>query len=333
MDQIENAIALFQGWLFETVILPLLYQAGLMEWAEDAFDGLWPAILGGIAVLIGCALFAPLERLNPVEAQGGLRQRLSDVLYTLLTRLGFLPLLFFFALLPLRLWLKREMVDAGYVAMTLDQIVPSLADHPLVTGLIYLLLLDLVEYWRHRLQHQWEWWWALHSLHHSQRQMSFWTDDRNHVLDEASRYLLAAVIALLIGVSPAQFILVIMVMGVFESLTHANIRLRFPGGFEWVLVSPRYHRLHHAVGQENSTRHDVRNYAALFPIWDVLFGTADFGHDYPATGIADHPRLGAYPDSFLGQQWHGLQRLVAVMAGWLPGSGTKQFGAKLLGKE
>jgi sterol desaturase/sphingolipid hydroxylase (fatty acid hydroxylase superfamily) len=315
MDRIENAIALVQDWVFEHALLPLLYQLGLMHWAEDAFDGLWPAILGCIAVLAAGLLFTPLEHWRPVEAQGGLRSRLPDVIYTLLTRLGILPLVFFFALLPLRLWLKREMADAGYATMTLDQALPWLADHPLITSLVYLMVLDLIEYWRHRLQHRWEWWWALHSLHHSQRQMSFWTDDRNHILDEASRFLLAAIVALLIGVPPAQFILVIMLMGVFESLTHANLKLRFPGPLEWLLVSPRYHRLHHAIGQENSTKHEVRNYAALFPVWDLIFGTADLGRAYPSTGIAAHPRLGAYPESFLGQQWHGCRRLAATTKG------------------
>ena len=43
--------------------------------------------------------------------------------------------------------------------------------------LVYFLLYDLAGYLWHRAQHALPWLWALHSLHHSQRQVSTWTDD------------------------------------------------------------------------------------------------------------------------------------------------------------
>ena len=30
----------------------------------------------------------------------------------------------------------------------------------------YLIVLDFAEYWRHRFQHRFAWWWELHALHH-----------------------------------------------------------------------------------------------------------------------------------------------------------------------
>ena len=50
-------------------------------------------------------------------------------------------------------------------------------------ALIYLVVFDFIGYWTHRGQHQLEWWWQLHSLHHSQRQMTMWSDNRSHLLD------------------------------------------------------------------------------------------------------------------------------------------------------
>ena len=50
--------------------------------------------------------------------------------------------------------------------------------------MLYAIILDFADYWRHCLSHQFRWWWALHSLHHAQRQMTFWSDDRNHLLDD-----------------------------------------------------------------------------------------------------------------------------------------------------
>jgi hypothetical protein len=38
------------------------------------------------------------------------------------------------------------------------------------------------------------WWWSLHSLHHSQRQMTMWSDNRNHLLDDLLRDSLLVVL-------------------------------------------------------------------------------------------------------------------------------------------
>jgi hypothetical protein len=69
-------------------------------------------------------------------------------------------------------------------------------------------VLDLAEYLYHRLQHRTESWWALHSVHHSQRQLSFWADDRSHVLDGVLREAFLATVALVIGVPGTQFALI-----------------------------------------------------------------------------------------------------------------------------
>ena len=53
--------------------------------------------------------------------------------------------------------------------------------------LAYLLVFDFIDYWLHRAQHGASWWWGLHSLHHSQRQMTLWSDNRNHLLDDLIR--------------------------------------------------------------------------------------------------------------------------------------------------
>ena len=62
-----------------------------------------------------------------------------------------------------------------------------------------------------------------------------------------------------------------------ESLAHANVRLSFGSALDRVLVSPRFHRLHHAIGLGHESRGQGslggHNYAVLFPLWDLLFGT------------------------------------------------------------
>jgi sterol desaturase/sphingolipid hydroxylase (fatty acid hydroxylase superfamily) len=171
------------------------------------------------------------------------------------------------------------------------------------------VILDFGEYWRHRLQHSIGWWWALHSIHHAQRQMTFWSDDRNHILDETIAALWFGTIALLIGVSPAQFPLLLLLMRLVEAFSHGNIRLSFGRIGERLLVSPRFHRLHHGV---LSVAEHGKNYAVLFPVWDWLFKTADFNrHAYPRTGDPDAPELVA-TGGWLTQQWIGFKRMFGI---------------------
>ena len=119
------------------------------------------------------------------------------------------------------------MVDAGYIPPDLEMIFPPLFGHPVLTFFIYALILDFADYWRHRFSHTYRAWYALHALHHAQRQMSFWSDDRNHIFDDLISFLWFFVIGLAIGIPPLQFPLLMLVLRFVESLSHANIKLSF----------------------------------------------------------------------------------------------------------
>jgi sterol desaturase/sphingolipid hydroxylase (fatty acid hydroxylase superfamily) len=257
-------------------------------------------------MLVIYAVCRPLEAWRPVEPVTDRRAIRTDIIYTLLARLGIFPLLAFIFLAAIQSQLVGLLADTGFVAPTLETFFPVLREAPLITFFLYVLILDFGEYWRHRLQHSIGWWWALHSIHHAQRQMTFWSDDRNHILDEAIAALWFGAIALLIGVTPAQFPLLLLLMRLVEAFSHGNIRLSFGGIGERLVVSPRYHRLHHGI---LSTAEHGKNYAVLFPIWDWLFGTADFSRKvYPRTGDPDGPELIA-TGGWLAQQWMGFKRM------------------------
>ena len=104
---------------------------------------------------------------------------------------------------------------------------PFLLGRPILTLMTYLVILDFAEYWRHRLSHRFYWWYALHSLHHAQRQMTFWSDDRNHLLDDLMSGIWFGVVALAIGVPPLQFPMLVLTVRVLESFSHANTRVHF----------------------------------------------------------------------------------------------------------
>jgi sterol desaturase/sphingolipid hydroxylase (fatty acid hydroxylase superfamily) len=299
-----NPIDLAAGWLQETLVVPALYQLGLMQWEEMAFGWTLFAVYGLLQVAVTLAVCMPLERWRPVERWPDRRAIATDVIYTLISRVGLLPLVTFVLFYQAQVALNGWLTDHGWVPPTLERLFPFLLGRPVLTFLVYAAILDFADYWRHRLSHMFRWWWALHSLHHAQRQMTFWSDDRNHILDDAIAFAWFTAVALLIGVPPLQFPILVLLLRFLESLSHANTQLSFGRVGERLLISPRFHRAHHGVlaaGQRSC------NYGAVLPWWDLLLGTADFSRDYVPTGDPTGPEVLA-TGGYLGQQWAGLRR-------------------------
>ncbi len=301
------------GWLFATLFQPALYALGLMDWADEAFHWVDFFVLGCVQVAVVVAVCRPLEMWRPVERHAGSGRLVwTDVVYTLLARLGLLPLIGFVLFFAIGTRIEAAIADSGFVPPTLETFLPFLRDWPVLAFALYVVVLDFGEYWRHRFQHRFGWWWALHSIHHAQTQMTFWTDDRNHVLDDIIAAAWFGIIAVLIGVPPGQFPLILLILRLAESLSHANVRLDFGRVGERLVVSPRFHRLHHGV---LSTGQDGKNYAVLLPVWDWVFGTADFDRrSYPRTGDPSAPA--AYvTGGWLRQQGSGLREVWRALRG------------------
>lgn len=317
---LSDSFATVQAWLFEAVVQPLLFWSGLGEFAENAFEGTEWFLIGVCELALLWLVLRPLEALIPVHAFNDRGARWNDFIYTVVHRLGAFTLVIFFMLDPLIDQFTGFLHLHGLHQFDLDKIWPGVTDLPLVSFFLYLFVLDFFDYWYHRAQHNVGWWWGLHSLHHSQQDMNLWSDDRNHLLDDLLRDLFMAVIALFIGVQPGQYVLLVALSRILQSVQHANIRLHFGSVGERLLVSPRFHRLHHAIGigHESRGRGSLggHNFAVLFPVWDVLFGTARFGGGFALTGIRDQlpPPQGKgrdYGRGFWCQQWLGLRRMVA----------------------
>jgi sterol desaturase/sphingolipid hydroxylase (fatty acid hydroxylase superfamily) len=172
-------------------------------------------------------------------------------------------------------------------------------------------------------------------LHHAQRQMTMWSDNRNHLLDDLLRDTLLVIVAQLVGVAPGQFIAIVAITQLCESFQHANVRIWFGRFGERLWVSPRFHRLHHSIGLGHETirprtdddtaapsdaGHRVvlggYNFGVLLPWWDMLMRTANFELRYDPTGVRDQVEPGPdgrvrdYGRGFWSQQWRGVLRLI-----------------------
>ena len=303
-----------QQVLFEQLVQPMAFAVGAGNFLAEAYDGTGWLVVGLIQIAVMLMLIAPLQRWMPVEPVSDRRAVRVDVIYTLIHRLGLFKLVMFFTLEPLvddGLGVLRTM---GMPTLHLDQWWPGVSDNGVVSFLIYLIVFDFIQYLIHRAQHQSNTWWALHSLHHAQRQMTMWSDNRNHLLDSALVDVIFVVVALAIGVPPGQYVAVVALTQLSENFQHANVRISFGRWGERLWVSPRFHRMHHGVGigHESSGRHTLGgcNFGVLLPWWDMLFGTANFAPRFEATGVRDQVESGRdYGDGFWRQQWLGVLRL------------------------
>jgi sterol desaturase/sphingolipid hydroxylase (fatty acid hydroxylase superfamily) len=301
-----DPFSLVAGQLYQSVLAPLLYRFDMMEWEDIAYGWLLFALYGVAQVVLMLAICWPMEKFRKLETWPDQKAVSVDIFYTLVSRIGVMPLVTFVLFYQLQVWLNGFLTDHGYVPPTLEGMFPALMGHQALTFVIYVLILDCADYWRHRLSHSFRWWYALHSVHHAQRQMTFWADDRNHVMDDLIAFVWFMVLGLLIGIPPMQFPLIILLLRLLESMSHANARISFGRIGERLLISPRFHRAHHgirAAGQQSC------NYGAIFPFWDMIFGTADFSRAYAVTGDPSAEEAMA-TGTWLQQQTAGFRRMV-----------------------
>lgn len=304
MNWFSEAFAVIQLTLFEA-LAPWLFQWGMGNLLEDAYAASTWLLVGLIQVAVLLLVIGPLQRWRPAEAVTDRASIRTDVIYTLIHRLGLFRVALFFSLEPLFNngfgWVR----SAGVGTFHLDQVWPGVTDSAVVSFVIYLLAFDLAAYWLHRGQHRIGLWWRLHSLHHSQQQMTMWSDNRNHLLDDVLVSFLLVVLVQLIGVAPEQFIAIVAVTQLSESLQHANLRLSFGPIGERLWVSPLFHRVHHSIHADSG------NYGVLLPWWDQLFGTANFQTHCDPTGVKEpHETLRDDGPGLWLQQWRGLKRLL-----------------------
>lgn len=324
----DNLIGTLQTAAYVDVLQPLLFRLGWISYDEDLYDALYWVIVACIEIVAMYAVLRPLEALWPAERWQDRRAVRVDVFYTWLGRLGILNLLFFFVLQPgfdaAHGWFAMH----GISNFDLDRLWPGVTSDPLLAFLIYLVVLDFIGYWQHRWQHRFGWWWELHAVHHSQRQMSMWSDDRKHLFETLIESCLFAAVALVIGVEPGQFVALTALSQVMQSVQHANVRLPFGPVLERLIVSPIFHRRHHAVGYGHEGTRYGCNFGVLFPWWDMMFQSASWVRDIEPTGIRDQfaapgERVRDYGEGFLAQQWLGAGRSLASIVRWSRRAGRR----------
>ena len=142
---------------------------------------------------------------------------------------------------------------------------------------------DFVFWFSHVVRHKIQAMWAFHAVHHSQRQLNFFSEFRVHPGDSLLVYVINFIPILAVERGFATVLAIVLLREWHTFFYHSNVRTNF-GILRYVLVTPQSHRIHHS----SEPRHRDKNFGLTFSIWDHLFGTQYRGYDeYPDTGIEE----------------------------------------------
>jgi sterol desaturase/sphingolipid hydroxylase (fatty acid hydroxylase superfamily) len=218
----------------------------------------------GLLVII----FVPLERLNPRNKQKVFRREfLIDLLYYFLNSL--LPKMLLVLPLSMVAWAVHRLEPTGLYAGVAGMSV----------GMRFLLAIivgELGGYWGHRWMHKVPMLWQFHAIHHSAKEMDWLVNTRAHPFDIFFNRLCGLIPIYLLGLAQPTSTtvdlvpLLYLVFGtIWSFFVHANLRWRFGWLEKWV-ATPAFHHWHHT---NDGADYIDKNYAAVFPWVDRVFGT------------------------------------------------------------
>jgi sterol desaturase/sphingolipid hydroxylase (fatty acid hydroxylase superfamily) len=167
---------------------------------------------------------------------------------------------------------------------------------------LYLIVSDFLLYWIHRGFHG-RTLWRYHAIHHSAEQVDWTTSYRFHPVNVWFGTFFVAALMLFLGIAPAAILFLVPLDTLTAFFVHANLNWTL-GPFKYVLATPVFHRWHHTSPAEGGNA----NFAPLFSLWDVLFGTFYMPESQvPAHYGVDDPD---FPEGFLGQLAYPFRHLL-----------------------
>lgn len=307
-------------WFSSHGVIPVLAALHLNGLAGDPNEIAESLLIAALQVCIIGFVFRPLETLAPAEQWTDRKLTRVDFQYTLMMLVGIFPLFSYLVLTPIGNYFGGpDTDDASDSIFAITHWFPALNSHPLMLFAFYYVVYDLVYYWMHRLQHALPWWWALHSMHHSTRQMSCWTNDRGSLVDGFLQSMVLAVVGIVMGVNPDQFAWLMLTGELVQNLSHTNTRLGFGPVFGRLFVDPKFHRLHHMLVDPDRPQLHNCNFGQVFSIWDVLFGTSLYGEPIRPTGVGDPTVDADNEHNLVGLHWAAFKRFWGAVrrpAGW-----------------
>lgn len=178
---------------------------------------------------------------------------------------------------------------------------------------VVVIISDFAGWAMHYLQHKIPLLWQFHKVHHSAEVMHPVSNYREHPVDNlAYSFFIGLLSGVCYGVTGQFFgyvptmptmIGVPVMMFLFNiigyNLRHSHVWLKWPGIWSKVFPSPAHHHVHHSCHPD----HIDKNFAFMFPVWDVIFGTYTMPEDNRDVKFGVPEEQGRDLDSVLRLYW------------------------------
>lgn len=229
-------------------------------------------------------VFVPLERIFGNHSQKVFRKSFgTDLCYYFLN--GVLPKLLLIASMTAVSAAIHRLVPLAYYT--------SVSEMPMWLRLIAALIVNEIGgYWGHRWSHEIPFLWRFHAIHHSAEEIDFLVTSKAHPFDMFFTRLCATIPVYVLGLAQplgtrVDYVPIIVAAATmyWAYFLHANVTWRL-GWLEWLISTPGFHHWHHANDGPEVIN---KNYSAMFPAVDVLFGTLYLPKSRPAKFGSDTP--------------------------------------------
>jgi sterol desaturase/sphingolipid hydroxylase (fatty acid hydroxylase superfamily) len=254
-----------------TSTIKLSYLDFSVDFIAKKYQGSWKYMLTDFfvyaSILIGAAVYqgwdsSALKRILSKRSQTTVHDIGMWLLRTLYITEIFTFLITYGLAKKLR-WYVRDAIDMdSQWLMNIDNII--------LQQFLFFIVLDFTFYWLHRLEHHVLFLWAFHKYHHSATEMNVINALRDHPFEsEIFRSFMFALPFAVFGAPFSSFIIFQIIRKSLTAIQHSGLNWSWGWIGKYVLVSPRYHEIHHSKVRE---QHDS-NFAGYFPLIDRAFGT------------------------------------------------------------
>lgn len=199
---------------------------------------------------------------------------------------------------------------------------------------IAFMALDLTGYLVHRIDHEYNFFWNAHLIHHSSEEYNLACALRQSISSFFRVFTIFLLPAALLGV-PATVIGIVAPLHLFAQFWYHTRHIDKMGFLEKIIVTPSHHRVHHAINPEYLDK----NYGQIFIFWDKWFGTfqeelpevpAVYGITRPASTWNPikinfmHMTL-LVKDAWRTKRWKDKLRIWLMPTGWRPADVVQNY--------
>jgi sterol desaturase/sphingolipid hydroxylase (fatty acid hydroxylase superfamily) len=152
--------------------------------------------------------------------------------------------------------------------------------------MVILLVVSFFRYWMHRMQHENEFLWSLHSYHHRVTDLKASNAEVSNPIDFALRNIVIFLVLGIIGFDPFAILITVPATNITATFSHCGGDVK-GGVLNYFFVTPEVHRWHHSAKTPEGHKHSC-NYGVEFIFWDILFGTYYLPHKDGQTVNPEH---------------------------------------------